>query len=107
MMRSAQVREKEIHQRIRFYRKRYEERALLQLSVLNLCLLVGIGILGNAMQIRGISSVTSGYSAVMLRNEAGAYVLVGIAAFVVGVVLTVCCIRIQQKREKMKEECEK
>lgn len=102
MMRSAKVRIKEVHRKIRLYKKKHENRFLFCLSVWNMFLLLCIGALSNALQIKGISFVTNGYSAVMLRNEAGAYVLVGICSFVMGAVLTIICIRMKEK--KLKEE---
>ena len=56
-------------------------------------LLTGMGILLGNTQVAGISSVAEGYGAVLLRSGAGLYVIVGIVAFVVGMTLTVICIR--------------
>ena len=59
--------------------------------------MAGIGALLNTVQMPGIVSVAEGYGAVLLRNGAGSYVVLGIAAFVIGVAVTVLCIRLKNK----------
>ena len=65
------------------------------LTVCSLFLLAGIGVLLKTVQTPGIVSVAEGYGAVLLRNGAGSYVVLGIAAFVLGVTATVLCIRLR------------
>ena len=60
--------------------------------------IAGIAALLGRVQSAGLPSVTAGYSAVLLRNGAGLYILVGITAFAVGAALTLICIRLQNKR---------
>ena len=45
------------------------------------------------------------FGAMLLREDAGGYVLVGVAAFTVAVVLTVVCMRLHE-REKQKRKHE-
>lgn len=75
-----------------------KRRAFACLSAFSLCLIAGIAALLGRVQSAGLPSVTAGYSAVLLRNGAGLYILVGITAFAVGAVLTLICIRLQNKR---------
>ena len=93
----TETRMREIRCRTRQYRKRYEARLLSCLTVCSLFLLAGIGVLFRHVQAPGIVSVAEGYGTVLLRSGAGAYVIVGIAAFAVGVALTVFCIRLKNK----------
>ena len=93
----TETRMREIRCRTRQYRKRYETRLLSCLTVCSLFLLAGIGVLFRHVQAPGIVSVAEGYGAVLLRSGAGAYVIVGIAAFVIGVTVTVFCIRLKNK----------
>lgn len=93
----TETRMREIRCRTRQYRKRYETRLLSCLTVCSLFLLAGIGVLFRHVQAPGIVSVAEGYGAVLLRSGAGAYVIVGIAAFAVGVTVTVFCIRLKNK----------
>lgn len=93
----TETRIREIRSRTRQYRKRYETRLLSCLKMCSLFLLAGIGILFRSLQTPGVVAVANGYGAVLLRDGAGAYVVIGIAAFVIGVTLTVLCIRLKNK----------
>ena len=88
---------REIRRRTRQYRKWYERRVLSTLSVCSLLLFAGIGILLRKVQSGGVSTVTDSYGSVLLRGGASAYVVVGIAAFAVGVTVTMICIRLKNK----------
>ena len=67
------------------------------LTVCSLFFLVGIGALLKSVQTPGIVSVADGYGGVLLQDGAGAYVIVGIVAFVIGVSVTVLCIRLKNR----------
>lgn len=102
----TETRMREIRCRTRQYRKRYEARLLSCLTVCNLFLLAGIGVLFRSVQTPGIVSVAEGYGGVLLRSGAGAYVVTGIAAFVIGVAVTVLCIRLKNKSTNRTESTE-
>ena len=93
----TETRMREIRSRTRQYQKRQEARLLSCLSVCSLFLLAGIGVLFRSVQTPGIPAVADGYGGVLLRSGAGAYVVIGIAAFVMGVTVTVLCIRLKNK----------
>lgn len=93
----TETRIREIRSRTRQYRRRYEIRLLSCLKMFSLFLLAGIGILFRSLQNPGIVDVSDGYCALLLRDGAGAYVVIGIAAFVIGVTATVLCIRLKNK----------
>ena len=93
----TETRVREIRSRTRQYRRQRENRVLSFLAAFSLFLLAGIGVLFRHVQAPGIVSVAEGYGAVLLRSGAGAYVIVGIAAFAVGVTVTVFCIRLKNK----------
>ena len=94
------TRMREIRCRTRQYRKRYEIRLFSCLTLCSLFLLAGIGVLFRSVQTPGIVSVAEGYGGVLLRDGAGAYVVIGIAAFVIGVSVTVLCIRLKNRSAK-------
>ena len=96
----------EIHRRTRRYRRQHESRLLFFLTVWFLFLLAGIGVLFRSVQAPGIVSVAEGYGAVLLRSDAGAYVIVGICAFVIGVSATMLCIRLKSKSKNSTEYAE-
>ena len=93
----TEIRMREIRSRTRQYRKRYETRLLSCLTVCSLFLLAGIGILFGNIQTPGIVAVAEGYGAVLLRDGAGAYVVIGLSADVSGVSVTILCIRLKNK----------
>ena len=88
---------REIRRRTRQYRKWYERRVLSTLSVCSLLLFAGIGILLRRVQSGGVATVADSYGSVLLRGGTSAYVVVGIAAFAVGVTVTMICIRLKNK----------
>lgn len=93
----TEIRVREIRRRTRRYRRRRENRELFSLTVFGLFLLAGIGVLFRSVQTSGVASVADGYGGVLLQDGAGAYVIVGIVAFVIGVSVTVLCIRLKNK----------
>ena len=88
---------REIRRRTRQYRKQHERRVLSTLSVCSLLLFAGIGILLRKVQSGGVPTVAASYGSVLLRGGASAYIVVGIAAFAVGVTVTMICIRLKNK----------
>ena len=102
----TETRMREIRSRTRQYRKRYETRLFSCLTVCSLFLMAGIGAFLKTVQTPGIVSVAEGYGAVLLRNGAGSYVVLGIAAFVIGVAVTVLCIRLKNKSTNPTDETE-
>ena len=102
----TETRVREIRSRTRQYRRRYETRLLSFLTVCSLFLLAGIGVLFRSVQTPGIVSVAEGYGGVLLRSGAGAYVVIGIAAFAIGVSVTVLCIRLKNKSTNRTDRAE-
>ena len=97
---------REIRQRTRQYRKRHERRVLSTLSVCSLLLFAEIGILLRKVQSGGVPTVADSYGSVLLQGGAGAYIVVGIAAFTAGVAMTVICIRCKRKHTIRMEAAE-
>ena len=93
----TEIRVREIRSRTRQYRRQRENRVLSSLAAFSLFLLAGIGVLFRSVQTSGVASVADGYGGVLLQDGAGAYVIVGIVAFVIGVSVTVLCIRLKNK----------
>ena len=85
--------QREVRRRTRKYRRRYEQVTLTILSML--CL-----ILSGSMFPLLSSTVPGGYSSVLLHSGASAYVVVGIAAFVTGCIVTALCLYLKKRRSK-------
>ena len=102
----TETRVREIRCRTRQYRKRQETRLLSCLTVCSLFLLAGIGVLFRRVQTPGIAAVAYGYGGVLLRDGAVTYVVTGLLAFVIGVTVTVLCIRLKNKSTNCTERTE-
>ena len=93
----TEIRVREIRRRTRRYRRRRENCELFSLTVFGLFLLAGIGVLFRSVQTSGVASVADGYGGVPPQAGAGAYVLVGIVAFLFGVSVPVPRLRLKNK----------
>lgn len=92
----TETRLREIRRRAHRKRKRRELYALSGLSLLTVMLITGIGTMLYQTD-PGVVSVSQGYGAILLRQGASAYVVVAIGAFVLGVLLSVLCIRARRE----------
>ena len=101
----TETRMREIRCRTRQYRKRYEARLLSCLTACSLFLLAGIGVLFRRVQTPGIAAVAYGYGGGLLRDGAVTYVVTGLSAFVIGVTVTVLCIRLKNKSTIIRTGC--
>ena len=102
---TTDTRGRAIRSRTRQYRARCEARQLSILTACSLLLLAGIGLLLNHAQSSGVATVAGAYGAVLLQDGAGAYVVIGIAAFAAGVAVTVLCVRLKSRAaRRMNEE---
>ena len=88
--------QREVRRRTRKYRRRYEQVTLTILSML--CLILS-GSMLPLLSRAGMASSTvpGGYSSVLLHS---AYVVVGIAAFVTGCIVTALCLYLKKRRSK-------
>ena len=102
-----ETRMREIRSRTRQYRGRYETRLFSFLTVCSLFLLTGIGVILRRVQTPGIPMVANGYSGVLLRDGAGAYVVIGLFAYVIGVSVTILCIRLKHKSTNRTDRTER
>lgn len=92
------IRKYKIHRRIMNLRCKYDRWRISGLMAMSVVLVVCMGIMFRMTHTSSIATVASGYGSVLLRNGADIYVLIGIAAFVAGVAVTVICIRIRKKK---------
>lgn len=93
----TELRMKEIRKRILLHRRRKDRRMVYMWSCFSLLLMAGVGELLRQTGMTGDVAVTGAYSSVLLRDGASIYVVVGIVAFVMGVVVTVLCIRLKKR----------
>ena len=94
-----------VKRQIRKNTRRRQKRGIGRLSAV--CMLLFTVLLQTADRVigQGQTDAGGGFGAMLLREDAGGYVLVGVAAFAVAVVLTVVCMRLHE-REKQKQKHE-
>ncbi len=88
-----------VKKRVRQRQRRQEKRALYSLSAL--CLLLFISLVGTIGAFTGSkhSAALSVYGSILLHEEVGGYVLVGVISFTAAVIITVLCSK-YRKRDK-------
>ena len=94
-----------VKQRVRENTRRRQRREAISLSAFCLMLFTALAGAADALIVRGQTAAWGVFGAMLLREDAGGYVLVGVAAFAAAVVLTVVCMRLHE-REKQKQKHE-
>lgn len=91
---------------VRRLRRRREKNILCGLSAL--CVLLGASLVTAAGSLAGFAhpTVRTFYGAILLHEDAGGYVFVGLVAFSAAVVITALCFKYQE-HERRKEWNEK
>lgn len=81
-----------------------ENKLLAGLSAL--CLVLSLFLVSASRSIMGSvhGNAQGAYGAMLLYEDAGGYVLVGVISFMAAVVITILCIRGKKKNEKRKEK---
>ena len=98
---------REIRRRTRQKRHRLENRLLSGLTRNWLFLMIGICMILEQVKVPAVSTVTNGYSTVLLQEGTSAYVVTAIVAFCVGVGITILCIRYRNRQEHFENHSEK
>ena len=94
-----------VKQRVRENTRRRQRRGIYGLSAACMLLCAALTQAAGTVVGPGQTAAWGAFGAMLLREDAGGYVLVGVAAFTVAVVLTVVCMRLHE-REKQKRKHE-
>ena len=94
-----------VKQRVRENTRRRQRRGIYGLSAACMLLFVVLTQAAGTVIAPGQTAAWGVFGAMLLREDAGGYVLVGVAAFTAAVVLTVVCMRLHE-REKQKRKHE-
>lgn len=97
----------EIHRRTKRKRRQRENRVLSVLTLCSIFLVTNLCFICGQIKEPGISSVTGISSTVLLREGTSPYVVVAIAAFCLGVTVTVLCIQYKNRQKHRKRETDK
>lgn len=98
---------REIRRRTQQKRHRLENRLLSVLTGSCLFFITGICMILERVKVPGVSTVTNGYSTVLLQEGTSAYVVTAIIAFCFGVGVTVLCIRYRNRQEHPENHSDK
>ena len=95
-----------VKKRMHEYHRRQELRAVCRLSVL--CTLLFLSLVGamGIMQSQPIN-VTGMYGTILLHEDAGGYVLVGVVSFAAAAVITALCFRLRNRENRRKGGADK
>ena len=91
-----------VKQRVRENTRRRQRREAISLSAFCLMLFTALAGAADALIVRGQTAAWGAFGAMLLRENAGGYVLLGVISFAAAVVLTVVCIRLRDRKTRGK-----
>ena len=92
-----------VKQRVRENTRRRQRREVGGLSAVCLLLLAALTQAAGTVIGPGQTAAWGVFGAMLLRKDAGGYVLVGVVSFAAAVVVTVFCTRLRKKNNKQEE----
>ena len=91
-----------VKQRVRKNTRRRQRRGVGGLSAVCLLLLAALMESADALIAPGQTAAWGAFGAMLLRQDAGGYVLVGVVSFAAAVVVTALCFRLRSKENRRK-----
>ena len=91
-----------VKQRVRENTRRRQRREAISLSAACMLLCAALMQAADAFAVQGQTAAWGVFGAMLLREDAGGYVLVGVVCFATAVVITALCFRLRS-REKQKK----
>ena len=91
-----------VKQRVRENTRRRQRRGIYGVSAACMLLCAALTQAADALIVRGQTAAQGIFGAMLLREDAGGYVLVGVVCFATAVVITALCFRLRS-REKQKK----
>ena len=96
-----------VKQRVRENTRRRQRREAISLSAFCLMLFTALAGAADALIVRGQTAAWGVFGAMLLREDAGGYVLVGVVCFAAAVVITVLCFRLRNRENQKKDGADK
>ena len=92
-----------VKRQIRKNTRRRQKRGIGRLSAV--CMLLFAALMQTADRVvgQGQTAAWGGFGAMLLREDAGGYVLVGVVSFAAAVVITALCFRLKSKENQRKD----
>ena len=96
-----------VKQRVRKNTRRRQRRGVGGLSAVCLLLLAALMESADALIAPGQTAAWGAFGAMLLRQDTGGYVLVGVVSFAAAVVVTALCFRLRSKENRRKDGTDK
>ena len=91
-----------VKQRVRENTRRRQRREAISLSAFCLMLFTALAGAADALIVRGQTAAWGVFGAMLLREDAGGYVLVAVVSFAAAVVITALCFRLRNRETQSK-----
>ena len=96
-----------VKQRVRENTRRRQRREAISLSAACMLLFAALMQAADAFAVQGQTAAWGSFGAMLLREDAGGYVLVGVVCFAAAVVITALCFRLRNRENQKKGGADK
>ena len=96
-----------VKQRVRENTRRRQRREAISLSAFCLMLFTALAGAADALIVRGQTAAWGVFGAMLLREDAGGYVLVGVVSFAAAAAITALCFRLRNRENQKKDGMDK
>ena len=96
-----------VKQRVRENTRRRQQREVISLSAFCLMLFTALAGAADALIVRGQTAAWGVFGAMLLREDAGGYVLVAVVSFAAAAAFTALCFRLRNRENQKKGGADK
>ena len=96
-----------VKQRVRENTRRRQRRGIYGLSAACMLLCAALMQAADAFAVQGQTAAWGSFGTMLLREDAGGYVLVAVVSFAAAVVITVLCFRLRKRENQKKDGADK
>ena len=96
-----------VKQRVRENTRRRQRREAISLSAFCLMLFTALAGAADALIVRGQTAAWGVFGAMLLREDAGGYVLVAVVSFAAAAAITELCFRLRNRENQKKDGADK
>ena len=92
-----------VKQRVRENTRRRQRREAISLSAACMLLFAALMQAADAFAVQGQTAAWGSFGAMLLREDAGGYVLVGVVSFAAAATITALCFRLRNRENRRKD----
>ena len=96
-----------VKQRVQENNRRRQQREAISLSAFCLMLFTALAGAADALIVRGQTAAWGVFGAMLLREDAGGYVLVAVVSFAAAAAITALCFRLRNRENQKKDGADK